>query len=70
MPLSTSILLTIALAPLVGCLLAGFLGKQIGRAGAHCVTILGLLISCGLSFYVLYQIGFAGAPAYNHNLYT
>ena len=70
MQLSTSILLIIALAPLVGCLLAGFLGKQIGRAGAHCVTILGLLISCGFSFYVLYQIGFAGAPDYNHDLYT
>ncbi|WP_329740635.1 NADH-quinone oxidoreductase subunit L [Dyella sp. A6] len=70
MPLSTSILLIIALAPLVGCLLAGFLGKQIGRIGAHSVTILGLLVSCSLSFYVLYQIGFAGAPAYNHDLYT
>ena len=70
MELSTSILLTIALAPLVGCLLAGFLGKQIGRAGAHSVTILGLLISCGLSFYVLYQITAGGAPVYNHNIYT
>ena len=70
MELSTSILLTIALAPLVGCLLAGFLGKQIGRAGAHSVTILGLLISCGLSFYVLYQITLGGAPVYNHNIYT
>ncbi|GLQ45534.1 NADH-quinone oxidoreductase subunit L [Dyella lipolytica] len=70
MELSTSILLTIALAPLVGCLLAGFLGKQIGRVGAHSVTILGLLISCGLSFYVLYQITMGGAPVYNHNIYT
>jgi len=70
MELSSSILLTIALAPLVGCLLAGFLGKQIGRAGAHSVTILGLLVSCGLSFYVLYQITAGGAPVYNHNLYT
>jgi NADH-quinone oxidoreductase subunit L len=70
MELSTSILLTIALAPLVGCLLAGFLGKQIGRVGAHSVTILGLLISCGLSFYVLYQITAGGAPVYNHNIYT
>ncbi|GLQ97502.1 NADH-quinone oxidoreductase subunit L [Dyella mobilis] len=70
MELSSSILLTIALAPLVGCLLAGFLGKQIGRAGAHSVTILGLLISCGLSFYVLYQITAGGAPVYNHNVYT
>jgi len=70
MQLSISILLTIALAPLVGCLLAGFLGKQIGRVGAHSVTILGLLISCGLSFYVLYQITLGGAPVYNHNIYT
>ena len=70
MELSTSILLTIALAPLVGCLLAGFLGKQIGRVGAHSVTILGLLVSCGLAFYVLYQITLGGAPVYNQNLYT
>ncbi|GLQ95335.1 NADH-quinone oxidoreductase subunit L [Dyella acidisoli] len=70
MELSSSILLTIALAPLVGCLLAGFFGKQIGRVGAHSVTILGLLISCGLSFYVLYQITMGGAPVYNHNVYT
>ena len=70
MQLSTSILLIIALAPLVGCLLAGFLGKQIGRAGAHSVTILGLLISCALSFYVLYQIIAGGAPVYNQDVYT
>jgi NADH-quinone oxidoreductase subunit L len=70
MPLSTSILLTIALAPLVGCVLAGFLGKQIGRAGAHSVTILGLLVSCGLSFYVLYQLVWGGAVNYDQNLYT
>ncbi len=70
MQLSTSILLAIALAPLLGCLLAGFFGKFIGRAGAHSVTILGLLVACGLSFYVLYQITAAGAPVYNHNLYT
>ena len=70
MPLSTSILLIIALAPLVGCLLAGFLGKQIGRAGAHSATIAGLLVSFGLSAWVLYQVSINGAPTYNHNLYT
>src|SRR5690242_6800262 len=70
MTLSTSILLTIALAPLVGCLLAGFLGKQVGRVGAHSVTILGLLVSCALSFYVLYQITTGGAPSYNQDIYT
>ncbi|HEX7813716.1 NADH-quinone oxidoreductase subunit L [Dyella sp.] len=69
MPLSTSILLIIALAPLVGCVLAGFLGRFIGRAGAHSATILGVAISCALSIHVLYQIC-TGAEVYNHNLYT
>ncbi len=70
MGLSTSILLTIALAPLVGCVVAGFLGKFIGRAGSHSVTILGVAISCALSFYVLYQLTLGGAEVYNQNLYT
>ncbi|MFC4526514.1 NADH-quinone oxidoreductase subunit L [Dyella halodurans] len=70
MELSTSILLTIALAPLVGCLLAGFFGRIIGRAGSHTVTILGVAIACGLSFYVLYQLTTGGAPVYNQNIYT
>ncbi len=70
MELSTSILLTIALAPLVGCVLAGFLGRFLGRAGSHTVTLLGVAISCALSFYVLYQLALGGAVAYNHNLYT
>ncbi|HET6552079.1 MAG TPA: NADH-quinone oxidoreductase subunit L [Dyella sp.] len=70
MELSTSILLTIALAPLVGCLLAGFLGRIIGRAGSHTATILGVAIACGLSFYVLYQLTAGGAPVYNQNIYT
>ncbi|MCX7512445.1 NADH-quinone oxidoreductase subunit L [Frateuria sp. STR12] len=70
MQLSTNILLIIALAPLVGCLLAGFLGKQIGRVGAHSVTILGLAVSCALSFYVLYQLTAGGASSYNQDIYT
>ncbi|MEO9079345.1 MAG: proton-conducting transporter membrane subunit, partial [Rhodanobacter sp.] len=70
MPLSTTILLVIALAPLVGCLLAGFFARFIGRVGAHSVTILGLAISCALSFYVLYQLTLGGAAEYNQNLYT
>ncbi len=37
--------LVVPFAPLAGCILAGFFGKQIGRTGAHCVTILGVLIS-------------------------
>ena len=70
MGISTSILLVIALAPLIGCLLAGFLGRFIGRAGAHSVTILGVAVSCGLSIYVLYQLCTGAVPVYNQNVYT
>lgn len=70
MQLSTSTLLIIALAPLVGCVLAGFLGKFLGRAGSHTATILGVAVSCALSFLVLYQLTLGGAAEYNQNIYT
>ena len=37
--------LLVPLAPLAGAILAGLFGKQIGRAGAHVVTILGVAIA-------------------------
>jgi NADH-quinone oxidoreductase subunit L len=64
-----SILVTIVFAPLIAALAAGLAGKFIGRAGAHTATILGVLISCGLSIYVLKQL-LDGAPVYNDSLYT
>ncbi|MGE7136397.1 NADH-quinone oxidoreductase subunit L [Luteibacter sp. NPDC031894] len=70
MSLSLSILLTIALAPLVGSILAGLFGKVIGRAGAHTATLLGVAIACGLSFYVLYQLVWGGAQNFNQDVYT
>jgi NADH-quinone oxidoreductase subunit L len=65
-----SIYLTIALAPLAAAIIAGLFGKSIGKAGAHCVTILGVGISCVLSFYVLYRILFEGLAPYNGTVYT
>ena len=65
-----SIYLTIVLAPLLACIVAGLFGKTIGRAGAHSITILGVAISCALSFYVLYKIVFEGMPDYNGSVYT
>ena len=44
MAISQNILVTIALAPLVGAIVAGLFGRQIGRAGAHWVTILGVAV--------------------------
>ena len=70
MQISKTILLTIVLAPLFGAIVAGLFGRRIGRAGAHTVTIAGVALSCALSFYVLYQLVWAGAPVFNQNVYT
>jgi len=47
------IYLLAALAPLVGALVAGFGGRIIGRAGAHTVTIAGVLVATVASFVIL-----------------
>ncbi|AKJ68546.1 NADH:ubiquinone oxidoreductase subunit L [Pandoraea thiooxydans] len=47
--LNPNLLLAIPLAPLAGAVLAGLFGKQIGRSGAHTVTILGVLVAFVLS---------------------
>ncbi len=65
-----SIYLAIPLASLVGAILAGFFGKQIGRAGAHWVAILGVGTSFALSCLVLKDVAFDGAPIFNQSLYT
>jgi len=70
MSLDPTILLIIALAPLFGAIVAGLFGKQIGRAGAHWVTILGVAVSCVLSFYVLYQMVWEGTETFNQDVYT
>ncbi len=65
-----TILLLIPLLPLAGSVIAGLLRNQIGRAGAHWVTILGVAASCGLSFYVFKLVAFDGMEAINTSIYT
>ena len=48
-----AIILTIVLAPLFGAVVAGLWRNQVGRSGAHWVTIIGVGISFALSLYVL-----------------
>ena len=45
-----------AFAPLVGAILAGLFGRQIGRAGAHTVTIAGVAISFAASLWTLFDV--------------
>jgi NADH-quinone oxidoreductase subunit L len=61
--------LAIPLASLLGAIIAGFFGAQIGRKGAHTVTILGVGGSFVLSLIALNHHVFNGAPAYNHSVY-
>ena len=65
-----NIYLTIVLAPLIGAIIAGLWRNQVGRAGAHWITILGVGISSVLSLYVLKAHAFDGLPVYNEAVYT
>ena len=65
-----NIYLTIVLAPLLAAIVAGLFGRQIGRAGAHWLTIIAVALSCGLSIYVLKGIVVDGDPVFNGTVYT
>ena len=65
--LSQNLLLAVPLAPLAGAVLAGFFGRALGRAGAHTVTILGVLIAFVISVMVLNDV-MAGAR-FNATIY-
>ncbi|HEX9389759.1 MAG TPA: NADH-quinone oxidoreductase subunit L, partial [Usitatibacteraceae bacterium] len=62
------ILLAIPLLPLAGAILAGFLGKMLGRAFAHSVTILGVAASFVLSCLVFQDV--LAGKTFNGSIYT
>ena len=62
--------LAIVLAPLLGAILAGLFAKQMGRNGAHSVTILGVAISFVLSLIVFNYIVLNDAAPFNGSVYT
>jgi NADH-quinone oxidoreductase subunit L len=72
--LSSTTLLVVALAPLVGAIAAGVLGTKfggnvIGRRMTHSVTILGVLLSFVLSAMTLQSVVVDGAR-FNETIYT
>ncbi|WIT11182.1 NADH-quinone oxidoreductase subunit L [Paucibacter sediminis] len=66
--LSQNLLLAVPLAPLAGAIAAGFFGKQIGRRGAHTLTILGVLIAFIISAMTLKSVAIDGAR-FNQTVY-
>ena len=61
-------LLAIPLLPLIGSLLAGFLGRTFGRAFAHSVTIFGVLAAFVLSGFVFQDV--LTGKTFNGPIYT
>jgi len=61
--------LTIVLAPLLAAIIVGLFGRQIGRAGAHWLTVLAVGLSCGLSMLVLKHIYWDGGSVENYTVY-
>lgn len=62
--------LLLVLAPLAGSIVAGLFREQIGRTGAHTVTIVGVGLSFILSIYVAISIFSGSSDTLNANLYT
>ncbi|MGR8918874.1 MAG: NADH-quinone oxidoreductase subunit L [Gammaproteobacteria bacterium] len=65
-----SILLAIVLLPLIGAIVAGLFGRQIGRSGAHWVTSGTVGLSFFLSLIPFFRIVLGADEPYNENLYT
>jgi NADH-quinone oxidoreductase subunit L len=59
--ISQNLLLTAALAPLLGAIVAGLFGAAVGRKGAHWVTILGVALSFVASLMTLEAVALDGA---------
>ncbi|MEK6748384.1 MAG: proton-conducting transporter membrane subunit, partial [Pseudomonadota bacterium] len=66
----SKIYLAIVLAPLIGSIIAGLFGRQLGRTASHWVTIIGVGVSCLLSFIVFKNFVWGGAEVYNAPVYT
>lgn len=60
----------IILAPLLAAIVTGLFGRQIGREGAHWVTIIGVAISFALSLLVYLGVVWGEDDTFNANLYT
>ncbi len=63
-----SVYLVAAFAPLAGAIVAGLFGRQIGRAGAHWVTIIGVTLSMVASAIALHDV--MDGNLFNGTVYT
>jgi len=65
-----TISMVLVASPLLASLIAGLLGKQIDRVGAHSVTILGVFIAFVLSVVIFWNIVIQHVPTVDATIYT
>ena len=68
--MNPNILLAIPLAPLLAAVISGLFGRQIGRIGAHLLTISGVGVAFVLSVKVSLQLINGDVSVFNHSIYT
>jgi NADH-ubiquinone oxidoreductase chain 5 len=56
--------LTIIFLPLIGSIIAGLFGRQVGSKGACVITVSCLFLTCLLSLTAFYEVALAGSPVY------
>ena len=57
------------ITPLIGGLLAGFIGSRISKSFTHCITTLGIFISFGISCWILIDVFLNPSLLINQNIY-
>jgi NADH-quinone oxidoreductase subunit L len=65
----TSLLLIILLSPLLGCVIAGFFGKTIGKSATHWTTIALMIVSFLVALWV-FKLVVWDHVYYNQVIYT
>ncbi|NOQ93873.1 MAG: NADH-quinone oxidoreductase subunit L [Methylophaga sp.] len=66
--MTTNLLLALALAPLIGSIIAGLFGKKVGKVWSHRAAIIGVATSFALSVWVLKLVAVDG-ETYNQQIY-
>jgi NADH-ubiquinone oxidoreductase chain 5 len=61
-------IIIIIILPILGSIVAGFLGRKIGVSGSQFITCFSLLTSSILNSYAFYKIVLCGGEAINLNL--
>jgi NADH-ubiquinone oxidoreductase chain 5 len=58
--------LTIIILPLIGSIIAGFMGRKVGVTGSQIITCTLVIITTLLSIVAFFEVGLNNIPVYLH----